>query len=137
MMNIKKYLLPVTTSLIAILTLSGCALFNKGEYLDSKNVNIVRVDSNHATIGVVNITRGDQKTWIRGDIRRRLSTRAPILGHLHINVKMPDGRSVFNDTVDYKRKSVKARTAQYYVTVNTPIEDGSTIFIKHHTANSD
>ena len=131
-----KRLLHALAMSVVVLTLSGCATINMGEYLDDKTVKIERIDSKHAKIGFVNIKRSDQETWIRGDIKPCIQTRGPIFGHLHVNVKSPDGKSIFNDTVDYKRRSVKARTAQFSVTLNLPIEDKSTITIKHHYFSS-
>ena len=98
-MNMIKRLLHALAMSVVVLTLSGCATINMGEYLDDKTVKIERIDSKHAKIGFVNIKRSDQETWIRGDIKPCIQTRGPIFGHLHVNVKSPDGKSIFNDAI--------------------------------------
>ena len=119
-----------------VLILSGCATLNQGEYLDEKTIKVERIDSPHAKIGFVSIKKMDKVTWIRGDIKRRVPVRGPIFGHLDVTVTSPDGKTLFKDTVTFKRKSLKSKTAQFLIEIKSPILVGSNVSIKHHYLGS-
>ena len=115
-----------------ILLLSGCASLNQGVYLDEKAVKVERIDSPHAKIGFVSIKEMDTITWIRGNVSRHTPMRGRVAGHLDVTVTTPDGKTIYDDTVSYKRKSAKARKAQFFLEIKSPLEKGTLVQIKHH-----
>ncbi len=112
-------------------SLGACAA--PGTTLLSQNrIGLERIDSSTARIGYVFATENNTALRLRGSVRRSPPLRGPIPGHIDFNVISPDGASVEQKLVDYRRRSLHSREAHFSTVVTTDLPPGTILRLRHH-----
>lgn len=118
--------------LLPALVLSGCATFSETDADVPEVAVIEKIDSEWARIGGVTLTRMESALHVRGEVLRKIAGRGPIRGHIHIEAFGADARSLINLEVDYRRRSIKARSAWFSQTLNIDPTLAKQLRVAHH-----
>ena len=111
----------------------GCASISK-DLSHTQSFEIKKVGTQWTTISAVSVIQEGNKTEVRGKVRRRVQTRGPIGGHTDIKIVGPKGTILEEQSVKHRRRSIKARHADFIFELKAEPPAGSVIQITHHTA---
>jgi len=116
---------------ITLLISTGCA--SNGKYPSHINSMIVeKIPSKGVKISAVSIVQEGSNVVVRGKLKRRLSRRGPIPGHIDIKVVGPKGKILEEQNIKHLRPSIKSRHAKFYFKLKVEPPKGSIIRISHH-----
>jgi hypothetical protein len=120
--------------MLALFLLAGCAASGTS-LLSQEQIAVERIDSRSGRIGYVWASRTDTGIRVHGSIRRFPPLRGPIPGHIDLSVVSPGGAIIEQRLVDYRRRSVKAREAQFSFEIVTALPPGTTLRLSHHAGS--
>lgn len=95
-------------------------------------LQIDRVDSSNATIGLIQV--GDVADGVRvaGSLRKTFLRRGQIPGHLHIEMLAADGTVLETRVTRYHRRSAKSNRAYFAQTLAVRSDAVRTVRLVHH-----
>ena len=128
----------IANLLIATMTLLGATACSTTSLVKGKEdgIKIERIDSKSATIGHAYLTRTDDKLLLRGEIKRRFTHRGSIPGHLHITLIDPQGKTIKEADIDYKRRNAKSSAATFNTELPVKLTTNSIVRITHFGAGT-
>jgi len=112
-----------------LLIASGCSTTNTVQ--QETGITIERIDSNAATISNAYLTYQDGFLSLRGEVKRRLMGRGPIIGHLHVALIDPAGNTLKVADINYMRRNIKSSTASFSERLPLDLSHGSIVRITH------
>ena len=124
-----RYLPSMLIAGITLFTATACSTTKLVK--DENGINIERIDSNAADIGHVYVTQVDDTLSLRGELKKRLSKRGPIPGHLHVTLINSQGEMLKEADINYTRRNVKSSKAFFSTKLPIDLPSGSTIRITH------
>lgn len=118
--------------LVAVITLFAITACSKASLVkEESGISIERVDSKIASINRTYLTRADNQLLLRGEVKRRFPGRGAILGYLNITLIDPQGKTIKDADIGYKRRSVKSSFATFSARLPVELAPGSTVRITH------
>jgi len=121
--------LSLILALSTLLIASGCSTTNTVQ--QESGITIERIDSSAATISNAYLTYQDGFLSLRGEVKRRLMGRGPIIGHLHVALIDPEGNTLKVADINYMRRNIKSSTASFSERLPLDLSEGSTVRITH------
>lgn len=117
-------------SLAGLLLLAGCGTHARAA--QETTVPIERVNSRSVTITRAQLQHKNEKLILLGEIRNRFPTRAPIPGHLQIELIAHNGDIFKQAVIGYRRTNIKANTARFQLDIPFTLSQFERIRITHH-----
>ena len=127
----KRYIarIAVATSLLAALTVAGCATSGT-DLKRNQIVEIEKTSSSYARVGVVGAYQEDSTISVHGIVIRKRAGRSPIPGHVDVELRGPAGDILDSVSVAY-RPTAKRRSGIFWATLDGVAPVGSTIRVSH------
>lgn len=121
----------ILTSTISIAILAGCSTYKP---LDSgTSVNIEKVETIQARITRAELYKNDQgEIILLGELQHPAYLRAPIPGHLDIELAGLNGKVMKETQWTYRQRYARSRTSHFSITIPVKINILSAIRVKHH-----
>ena len=127
----------ISSLFIAVIALFGAtACSTTGLEKKENDINIVGVDSKGASIRHAYFIRTDDQLFVRGEVKRHMTGRGPIPGHLHITLIDPQGKVIKEADIGYIRHNVKSSIADFNAKLPVDLAPGSTVQITHFTSDT-
>lgn len=128
----------ITTIWLLILLFStlmsiGCAS-NSKDLTRTQSFDIKKVGTQWTTISDVSVVQEGNKKMVRGKVRRRMYSRVRIPGHIDVKVVGPSGAILEEQSVKHRKRSIKARHADFVFELKGEPPVGSVIHLIHHNA---
>ena len=122
-------------SIVSMTLLTSCATYKK---IDSdKKVTIEQTGSIMARITSADLYKSENnEVKLRGELKRTTFLKAPIPGHLDIELVDLNGKIIKETQLNYIRKHSKSRFSRFSITLPVEPDLLSIIRIKHHNASS-
>ena len=123
----------VLTGFVSAALLSSCATYK--ELGSDKKIAIETIGSLMARITRAGLyTDEENKIMLRGELKRRAFLRAPIPGHLDIELVNLKGKVVKSTQLEHRSRGGKSRIS--YFSIHLPVKPSllSLVRIKHHNA---
>jgi len=124
----KKHLTSLGIVLISSAFVTGCATSN---YAKEANITIERINSSSVKITSAYITKTSQGLKLRGEVKRKKHSHAPVPGHIHVEIVNPNGDVIKTIELDPSAKGSSDHIAWFHATL--PQEAiGNKLTITHH-----
>lgn len=124
----------VISSIVGMASITGCSTY--ASLAKEEDVKVERVNSGSANITRAHLQATETTLVLRGELKRRIPSRGPIPGHLHIELIGPDGEVFKEANIGYKRKNTKSRFAKFYLPIPSDLTKISALRVIHHDARS-
>lgn len=113
---------------------AGCATqWTAG--VQDQTVKVETTSSRATVFKGVTVEQSGENMEIRGKLSHRWPSRAPIRGHIDLSVIAADGAVLWEASIEYRRRSVKSRTALFHTMLELDPPPGSTVYVRHHEAS--
>jgi len=127
--NQQRQPLSLLLALAMLLIASGCSTTSTVQ--QEAGITIERVDSSAATINNAYLSYQDGFLSLRGEVKRRLMGRGPIIGHLHVALIDPEGNTLKVADINYMRGNIKSSMASFSERLPLDLAHGSIVRITH------
>jgi hypothetical protein len=114
-------------SMFSVIILSACST----NAIKQNEMTIELVNSSDAIITRSDIQTKNAVMLLKGQVKRSFPGRYPVPGYLQIELVGDDGRVLKSTNITHKRKSIKARYAEFSVPLPDKMEKVNFIRITH------
>lgn len=129
-----RYMSGPLIAILALFAVTACSTTNLAK--KEHDFTIERVDSKGASINHVYLTYSGNKLTLRGEVKRSLTGRGPIPGHLHISLINSQGDIIKETDIGYKRRNIRSSIATFNTQLPVGLASGSTIKVTHYDSET-
>ena len=129
-----KLLKKILSGIIVLITLTvtGCATVTEKSFLEKNNIAIKIVNTGIYHIENINVTKTNNRLSIHGKVKRHGNTRAPIVGHVDVEVINSSGKVLSKSKSQNRTVRTKVLKSMFVAVLDIVPEKGSIIKISYH-----
>lgn len=126
----KKAIL-ILSGIVLVVSLNACSSYSTR--VSDNNIAIERVNSKSVKITRAKLySTGINELYLRGELKRRISHKGKVPGHLHVKLVNLKGVVFKEAKFNYKRKNSHSSISKFSIPINSEPKLISAVHVIHH-----